>query len=97
MSIRRRSLRFVAMAVVVSLPLLGTTAVASAKAKASGCHKTHSCKTAGGGSTGSGTGADPAPITVQVDPNPLVETGQSDVVADVVQVETSPAFAGDAW
>jgi len=94
MKLRRRFLSFVATAVVVSLPLLAVSGVASAKAKASGCHKTHSCKSGGGGTTGSGTGADPAPITVQIDPNPLVETGQSDVVA-TVQVETSPAFAGD--
>ncbi|HEY7946931.1 MAG TPA: hypothetical protein VID75_04600, partial [Acidimicrobiales bacterium] len=32
--------------------------------------------------------------TVTVDPNPLVETGQSEIHA-VVQVETSPSFAGD--
>src|SRR5580658_7432634 len=95
MNIRRRTLRIVAMAMVVSLPLLGLSGVASAKARAAkGCHKTHSCKSGGGGTTGSGTGADPAPITVQVDPNPLVETGQSYVLA-IVQVETSPSFAGD--
>jgi hypothetical protein len=93
MKLRRRSLSFLAMAIVVSLPLLGMSGVASAKA-AKGCHKTHSCKSGGGTSTGSGTGADPAPITVQIDPNPLVETGSSDVDA-VIQVETSPAFAGD--
>jgi hypothetical protein len=33
-------------------------------------------------------------IKVTVDPNPLVETGQSEVHA-VIQVETLPAFAGD--
>jgi len=95
MHLRRHSLRIVALAVVIALPLLGTSAVASAKAKAAGCHKTHTCKSAGGGSTASGAGADPAPITVQVDPNPLVETGESFVLA-TIQVETSPAFAGDA-
>src|SRR5580658_3956947 len=96
MSIRRRTLRLVAMAVVVALPLLAVSGVASAKATraAKGCHKTHTCKSGGGGTSGSGTGTDPAPITVQIDPNPLVETGQSDVVA-TVQVETSPSFAGD--
>jgi len=82
------------MAVVVCLPLLGMSGAASAKARASGCHKTHTCKNGGGSPTGSGTGADPAPITVQIDPNPLVETGQS-VIGAVVQVETSPSFAGD--
>jgi hypothetical protein len=93
MKLQRHSLRFVAMAVVISLPVLGMSGVASAKA-AKGCHKTHTCKSGGGSPTGSGTGADPAPITVQIDPNPLVETGQSDVLA-TVQVETSPSFAGD--
>jgi hypothetical protein len=95
MNIRRRSLRFVAVAVVVSLPLLAVSGVAAAKA-AKGCHKTHTCKSGGGGTTGSGTGADPAPITVQIDPNPLVETGQSDVVA-TVQVETSPSLPVMRW
>jgi hypothetical protein len=83
------------MAMVISLPLLGLSGAASARAKASGCHKTHSCKSGGGGTTGSGSGADPAPITVQIDPNPLVETGQS-FVAATIQVETSPSFAGDS-
>jgi hypothetical protein len=94
MRIHRRSLRIVALAVVVALPLLGTSAVASAKVKAKACHKTHSCKSGGGSGTGTG-GTSPAPITVQVDPNPLVETGQS-LVAATIQVETSPSFAGDA-
>jgi hypothetical protein len=95
MDLRRRSLRLVALAVVVGLPLLGVSGVASAKVKAKGCHKTHSCKAGSGSSTGTGSGAGSAPITVQVDPNPLVETGQSYVVA-TIQVETSPSFAGDA-
>src|SRR5271155_4898098 len=100
MDLRRRSLAIIALAVVVSLPLLGMSGSASATGKATGCHKTHSCKSAkgsgSGGGTGSGTGsATPPPITVQVDPNPLVETGQS-FVAATIQVETSPSFAGDA-
>jgi hypothetical protein len=95
MNTRHLPLRLVALSVVVALSLLGTSAVASAKVKAAkGCHKTHSCKS--GGSTGSGTGgATPGPITVQIDPNPLVETGESFVLA-TIQVETSPSFAGDA-
>src|ERR1700728_1807235 len=95
MSIRRRSVRFVAMAVVVSLPLLGMSGVASAKAaRAKGCHKTHSCKRGTG--AGGGVGAPPAPPTMVVtaDPDPLVETGMSSINT-VVQVETSPSFAGD--
>src|ERR1700678_3625243 len=90
----RRALRLVAIAIVVALPMLGASGVASAK-PAKGCHKTHTCKSGGGSSTGSGTGAAPAPITVQVDPTPLVETAQSEIVG-TVQVETSPSFAGDA-
>jgi len=93
MDIRRRSVRILALAVVVALPLLGMPGVASAKATA-GCHKTHSCKSGGGSGSGTG-GAGPAPITVQIDPNPLVETGPSEIIA-TVQVETSPSFAGDA-
>jgi hypothetical protein len=63
---------------------------------AKGCHKTHSCKKKHGGGSGSGTGSGGSPpdITVQVDPNPLVETGPSLVTA-VIQVETAPIFAGD--
>jgi hypothetical protein len=91
----RRSVRFVAMAVVVSLPLLGMSGVASAKtAKAAkGCHKTHSCKSGTGVGGGSGAPAPPV-MVVTADPNPLVETGMSSVNT-VVQVETSPSFAND--
>jgi hypothetical protein len=99
MDIRRHSARLVMLAIVVSLPLIGVSGVASAKAKAgTGCHKTHSCKSGAGGGTGTGTGtgsgAGSPQITVEVDPNPLVETGVSEVRA-VVQVETSVAFADD--
>jgi hypothetical protein len=85
----RRSLRLVALAVVVFLPLFGTSGVASAKAKA-GCHKTHSCRGGGGSATG---GATPGPMTIQIDPDPLVETSSS-AIAVVIQVETSPSLAG---
>jgi hypothetical protein len=95
---RIRILRAVALVVVVALPLLGMSGVASAaKVKAAkGCHKTHTCKKKGGGSGSGGSGgAGSGPvITVQVDPNPLVETGPSLVTA-VIQVETSAIFAGD--
>jgi hypothetical protein len=65
--------------------------IASAKVKpAKHCHKTHSCKKAGG----TGTGGATPPITIQMDPNPIVEVSQSDVNV-VIQVETSPSFAGD--
>ena len=92
MGCHRRSFHAVALTIVVALPLLGTSGVATANAKTVGCHKTHSCKSGSGG--GSGAGANPAPIMVQIDPNPLVETGQS-VVTAIVQVETSPSLAGD--
>jgi hypothetical protein len=90
---RRRSLRLVALAVVVALPLLGTSGDASAKAKSSGCHRAHTCKS-GGGQADGGSGGTPASITVQVDPNPMIEIGPS-FVGGVIQVETSPSFAGD--
>jgi hypothetical protein len=91
MNIRSRSLRIVALAVVVVLPLVGLSGTATAKVKAKGCHKTHTCKSGGGSATG---GATPGPITVQIDPDPVVETGSS-AIAVVVQVESSPSFAGD--
>ena len=43
---------------------------------------------------GGGTGGAPANIYVSVSPNPLIETGQSEIHA-IIQVETSPNFAGD--
>ena len=88
----RHSLRLVALAVAVALPLLGMSGVATAKVKAPGCHKTHTCKRGGGAGSGTG-GITPAPMTVQIDPNPAVETSAS--VIDVIQVETSPSLAGD--
>src|ERR1700722_12779711 len=96
-----RLARLIVLTVVVSMPLLGMAGVASAKtakAKAPNCVKHPNrakCLNSGGGSaSGGGTGGPPVQITVEVDPNPLVETGQSEVHA-VVQVETLPNFAGD--
>jgi hypothetical protein len=48
----------------------------------------------GGTGTGSGGGTAPPLITVTASPNPVLETAQSDVLS-VIQVETSPSFAGD--
>jgi len=91
MNVRQSRLaRCVALTVVVTIPLLGLSGIASAKVKVPGCHKSHTCKSGGGTATGGGS----APMTVQVDPNPLVETGTSDIDA-TIQVETSPSFAGD--
>ena len=95
MNVRHSRLaRLVALTVVVSMPLLGMAGVASANRSVKYCSnhpKAAKCQ-ASGGSTGKG--GPPPLITVTVDPNPLVETGQSEIHA-VVQVETSPSFAGD--
>ena len=102
MNVQRSFVRIIALTVVIAMPLLGLSGVASAKAtKASkgssawcAKHAKHAknaaCKNAGGAATGGGTD----PITVTAVPNPLVETGQSEVDA-VIQVSTSPAYAGD--
>jgi hypothetical protein len=102
MHVRSNFIRLVALTVVVSTPLLGLSTVASAKvAKGSSAwcalhpakqNKAVCAKAAGGSGSGGGTGVDP--IVVTVSPNPIVETGQSEIHA-IVQVETSPSFAGD--
>ena len=90
MNVRHSRLaRLVTLTVVASMPLLGMAGVASAKV-----HHAKHHHHGGGGSTGGGTGGPPALITVRVSPNPLVETGQSEIHA-VIEVETSPSFAGD--
>jgi hypothetical protein len=68
------------------------SSVASAK-PSKGCHKTHTCKSGTGVGGASGPPATPA-LVVTADPNPVVATNESNVDT-VVQVETSPAFAGD--
>ena len=99
MNVRRSLGRLTALAVVVAMPLVGASQIASAKATkaaAPNCvkhpHKAK-CQNAGGGSTGSGSGTGPQ-ITLQIDPEPVVETGQSEIHA-VLQVETLPSYAGD--
>ena len=88
MNVRHSRLaRLVTLTVVAAMPLLGMAGIASAKTH----HHHHG---GSGGSTGGGTGGAAPLITVTVDPNPLVETGQSEIWG-VVQVETSPSFAGD--
>jgi len=101
MKIRHHGVKLMTLVVVVTMPLLGLSGIASAKAavgSAKWCaahpklaKTTPACST----STGKGTGGDPPTITVQIDPNPLVETSQSEIVA-TVQVETSASFADDA-
>jgi hypothetical protein len=96
----RRASRLTALALIVTLPVLGQAVVASAKTtkaapKVCAKHPNRAkCAQGAGGATGGPGGSNPQ-ITVEVDPNPLVETAQSEVHA-VVQVETLPAFAGDS-
>jgi hypothetical protein len=91
----------VALTVVVAMPVMGMAGIASAKtskaAAAKACVKHPNGKKCAAGKSGSGGATGGAPnttITVQASPNPLVETGQSEIHA-VIQVETSPSFAGD--
>jgi hypothetical protein len=113
MKLRDGLVKTVGLAVAVSLPLLGISAVATAakpttnavgSAKWCAHHpklapKTPGCAASGGsggtgsGGGGTGSGGPPPVITVQVDPNPAVEFGASEIFA-VVQVEASPSFAG---
>ena len=85
------------------MPLLGMAGVASAKTAKAGpncCQappEPEVCRTTPVGRfpTGGGTGQRPdADRPVTNDPNPLIETGQSEIHA-VLQVETLPSFAGD--
>ncbi len=95
-----RLTRLIALTVVVSMPVLGLAGVASAAAKGSPAwcakHPGAAGRAAGCTTSGGGTGG-PPPVTeiqVTVDPNPIIETGPSEIHA-VVQVEAQPAFAGD--
>jgi len=80
------------------MPLLGMAGVASAKTKAApNCTKHPNRAKCLGSTKGGGTGGTPPPTTniiVTASPNPLVETGQSEIHA-VIQVETLASFAGD--
>ena len=88
------------LSMMVATPLVGLSGSASAVTKGSpgwcAAHPAKAKKLAAcaAGGEGGGTGGPPPVITVQVDPNPLVETGPSEVLG-VIQVETSPSFAGD--
>jgi len=77
-------IRLTAVMATLTLFCVGASGVASAKGH-------HHHKGAGSGSAGTPA---PASMTIQLDPNPSTETAYS-VVLPVVQVETSPAFAGD--
>jgi hypothetical protein len=89
---------------VLAVPTVGLSGVASARAPHSGAQKSLAqkcakhpkrvlCQAGGGAAGGGGTAGSPAAITVTASPNPVVEVAQSNVDV-VVQVETSPAFAG---
>jgi hypothetical protein len=99
MDVRKsRIARAAALTMVVALPLLGMGGIASAKPTAARCAahpNAKKCQTAGGGASGGASGGPSSPqIKVTVSPNPLVETGQSEVHG-VVEVEALPAYAGD--
>ncbi|MGH9017847.1 MAG: hypothetical protein ACRDY1_08895 [Acidimicrobiales bacterium] len=78
-------------------PTKATRAAKAAKGSAAWCAK-HAerarCAGAGGATGTGGTGGAPSSIVVTATPNPLVETGQSEVHA-VIEVSTSPSLAGD--
>jgi hypothetical protein len=106
MNARRHTWRLMALALVLAVPVVGLSGVASAKAaKAAHTSATKAarkclkhpkrvvCQVGGGAAGGGGTAGSPAAITVTASPNPLVEVAQSNIDA-VLQVETSPAFAG---
>src|SRR5580704_12055477 len=99
MNVRHSRLgRLVALTVVVSMPVLGMAGVGCAKTAKHQVNcslKKNAGKKACAAAGGSGSGGSSGPaIVVTVNPNPLVETGQSEIHA-VIEVETSPAFAGD--
>ena len=104
MNVRRSFVRLTALTVVVAMPLLGYVGHRLGEDRQGGqgldgvvCSSPQEGKKSarpGKGGAGGGTGGAPVLITVNVQPNPLVETGQSEVHA-VVQVETNPRFAGD--
>src|SRR5476651_276738 len=92
---RRR--RLATLVVVAILPVFGLSAVASAaKTKAGPTCVKHphkaTCASGGGGATG-GTGGTPPNIIVSVSPDPVQETGTSEISA-IIQVEALPIFAG---
>src|ERR1700728_1831280 len=101
MNVRRSLVRFTALTVVVAMPLLGMAGVATAAPKGSAkwcashvkaAKKTPACAS----TTPGGTGGPPptTEIQVSVSPNPIIETGVSEIHA-IVQVSAQVAFAND--
>jgi hypothetical protein len=85
----------VALAAHTTVSLTGAASARSVPGSAKWCqHHPRSalpaCRNPGGGSTG--TGGSPPASSITVSPNPVVETGGSDVYA-VVTVATDPAYA----
>ena len=90
--VKQGMVRGFALGVVMALPLVGYsgTAMAAKGGTAAKCAKhpnSRACRT--GGKAGN-----TPELTIQVDPNLLPETFQSDVYA-VIQVEANPEYAGD--
>jgi hypothetical protein len=101
MNLRHGATRVLVLVVVVSMPLLGLSGIASAKSTVGSpawcaAHPKKALHTVGCSTyTGKSGGTDPPAMTVQVDPTPLIETATS-AIAAVIQVETSASFAGDS-
>ena len=90
--------RTVALVAIVSVSVMGLAGVASAKAAKGSpawckAHPHSTLSACQGSSSGGGSGGPSPTITVTVAPNPLVETGLSEIRA-VVEVETSPSLSG---
>lgn len=101
LTVRRSFVWGTALTVVFALPLMGLSGLASAQAakaaakgSAAWCQK-HAQKAPCHAGSGGATGGAPGPqIRLMVDPEPVVETGQSEIHA-ILQVQTLPSFAGD--
>ena len=102
MNARCHTWRLMALTMVLAVPMVGLSGVASAQAAsakgkaAPNCvkHPNRAKCLNGGTGSGSGSGAAPLLMTVTASPNPVLETAESDVITEI-QVETSPSFAGD--
>ncbi|HVC68751.1 MAG TPA: hypothetical protein VNC61_00665 [Acidimicrobiales bacterium] len=96
----RAATRAVALVAVVSVSVMGLAGAASAKAAKGSpawckAHRHSTLSACRGSSPGGGSGGPSPTMTVTVAPDPLVETGQSEIRA-VVEVETSPSLSGAA-
>jgi hypothetical protein len=94
-------MRTVAVTILVASALMATSGLAGAtgtKATPKACvkhpHRVRCANTGGGAATGGATAGTSPQITLQVDPEPVIETSSS-AIAAVIQVEASPSLAGD--